>query len=424
MTHLFNYTPSKKMLSLSLYLISFFLLVNPVLADQVTITALGDQSYYLGEEITLSGTNTETETTYLFITGSNLNGNGAQLIAPSSIVINQNPDAFVKVNVAGDNTWSYKWGTASISLDAGAYTVYAVSYPRDRNNLAGVQYGTVSIVIKKPFIEAIMYQKGDEFDITGSAEGNPSHGVQVWIIGENYVEIKTVPVAQDGSFQFTIPPKTTTNLANGNFFVLLQHPMINDQFDITRSDFNPDYVRNLQIGATGGTDLFALFGPKALKGYEAANALAQAFNDPSVDDTYTRISGSMTRPIKTQVTSVLTQSTSSQPSVTGNDNAGFSINAIIKNSGYFLVLILVLIIITGVGVMQYSKSRKRTEENHRQSIPAESELRACSRCGYMDDTSSRYCMVCGNPLDTNPAIGIKPDIGHDSFDGGFQRKKQ
>ena len=48
----------------------------------VTIVAAGDQSYYLGEEIKFSGTNTESYKTYLFIIGPNLNENGAQLIAP------------------------------------------------------------------------------------------------------------------------------------------------------------------------------------------------------------------------------------------------------------------------------------------------------------------------------------------------------
>ena len=42
----------------------------------VTIVAAGDQSYYLGEEIKFSGTNTETQTTYLFISGPNLGAYG------------------------------------------------------------------------------------------------------------------------------------------------------------------------------------------------------------------------------------------------------------------------------------------------------------------------------------------------------------
>jgi hypothetical protein len=424
MIRLLENAQGKKVLHLSLFLICFFLLVNPVMAGQVTITALGDQSYYRGEEITFYGTNTETRTTYLFLIGPNLNNNGAQLTAPGTNVINQNPDTFVKVDVAGDNTWSYKWGTGSLPLTAGTYTVYAVSNPRDRNNLANVQYGTVSIIIKKPFIDAKMYQNGDEFYFTGSADGCPSHGVQVWIIGENYVEIKTVPLANDCSFQFTIPRQTTSNLANGNYFILLQHPMQNDQWDIVRSNINPDYVRNLQIGASGGTDLFPLFGPKSLKGSEAANALIQAINDPSVDDTFTYFSGLMTPPIKAQVTPTAIQTTISQPSVTRADNAGSSNISIIKNSGYLLAGILVLVIIAGIGVMHYRKQEKKSAGDQGQSTPAESAKRVCNRCGTIDDTGSRYCIVCGNSLDTNPATGIKPDIGRDSFDEDFQRKNQ
>lgn len=38
----------------------------------VTIVAAGSQSYYLGEEVQFSGTNTESSDTYLYITGPNL----------------------------------------------------------------------------------------------------------------------------------------------------------------------------------------------------------------------------------------------------------------------------------------------------------------------------------------------------------------
>jgi hypothetical protein len=48
----------------------------------VTIVAAGDQSYFLGEEIRFSGTNTESYKTYLFIIGPNLADAGAMLTAP------------------------------------------------------------------------------------------------------------------------------------------------------------------------------------------------------------------------------------------------------------------------------------------------------------------------------------------------------
>ena len=73
----------------------------------VTIVAAGDQSYFLGEEIRFSGTNTESYKTYLFIIGPNLADAGAMLTAPREPVINQDASTFVVADVAGDNTWSY-----------------------------------------------------------------------------------------------------------------------------------------------------------------------------------------------------------------------------------------------------------------------------------------------------------------------------
>jgi hypothetical protein len=89
----------------------------------VTIVAAGDQSYYLGEEIKFSGTNTETSTTYLFITGPNLNIYGSNFVANPRTEANKvnkdHPEEITQASVLGDNTWSWKWGTANVALDAG-----------------------------------------------------------------------------------------------------------------------------------------------------------------------------------------------------------------------------------------------------------------------------------------------------------------
>jgi len=125
----------------------------------VTIVAAGDQSYYLGEQVDFSGTNTESTDTYLFITGPNLPQYGGDMTSPHHYLPGDTPSggttgSWVDASVAGDNTWSYKWGTSNIDLDAGTYTIYAVSQKSDSQsaNLANVAYGTVSIVIKKPFV--------------------------------------------------------------------------------------------------------------------------------------------------------------------------------------------------------------------------------------------------------------------------------
>ena len=275
----------------------------------VTIVAAGDQSYYLGEEIKFSGTNTESYKTYLFISGPNLPSQGAQIQGtnPRSDATNVasgtagvedgNAASFKSVDVNGDNTWSWKWGTSSIALDAGTYTVYAVSQPRTAasNNLANTAFGTVSIIIKKPFVSATASQstvaQGDKIFITGTAQGNPI-GVKIWILGKNYPTdangIKDESVNADASFKYEVTQATTKNLYPGQYFVVVQHPMQNNVYDVYVNGASD--VWNRQLGAAaGGQKVFSILGAGSLQGSDAAEALVQAINDPNVDDTYTKL---------------------------------------------------------------------------------------------------------------------------------------
>jgi PGF-CTERM protein len=262
----------------------------------VTITAAGDGSYYLGEEVKFSGTNTETETTWLFLTGPNLNAYGAQIQStdPRNNAITNGAAAGAtgapqNAAVKEDNTWSYKWGTATTALDAGTYTVYATSASRDAAHLSDVAYGTVSIVIKKPFVSATASQatvaQGDKLFVRGTAEGKPSPGVQIWILGKNYNLVTTTSVNADASFEYEVKAATTQNLYAGQYFLVVQHPMQNNVFDIV---VNGARVQNLQLGAAG-QNIFTLTGAGSLQGSDAAEALVQAINDPNVDDTYPKL---------------------------------------------------------------------------------------------------------------------------------------
>jgi len=280
----------------------------------VTIVAAGDQSYYLGEEIKFSGTNTETYKTYLFLVGPNLPERGA-------IIDDQDPRNaegsdgtlgvangavadFKSVDVNGDNTWSWKWGTANYALDAGTYTIYAVSTPNNKagTNLANSAYGTVSIIIKKPFVSATASQstvaKGDKLFITGTAEGDPST-VAIWIMGKNYATRETTSVNSDSSFKYEVKQEDTRSLTAGQYFVVVQHPMQNKEFDVAlysldatvnANDRGFVYNRMLQgATTTTATKIFKLLGAGSLQGSDAAEALAEGINDANVDDTYTKL---------------------------------------------------------------------------------------------------------------------------------------
>jgi PGF-CTERM protein len=272
----------------------------------VTITASGDQSYYLGEEIKFSGTNTETQTTFLFITGPNLNTQGSSFTRTGDMDIrrtridNVATDArdniasdYIQRPVNADNTWDWKWGTANWALDAGTYTVYAVSGPRNAQNLAQVAYGTVSIIIKKPFISATASQstvaQGDKVFITGTAEGKPQTGIAIWILGKNYALRVTQSVNSDASFSYEVTTATTTLMDAGQYFVVAQHPMQNQQFDVAMCAGSNTQVCNLQQATLGNQQIFTLLGAGSLQGTDAAEALVQGINSPNVDDTYTKL---------------------------------------------------------------------------------------------------------------------------------------
>jgi trimeric autotransporter adhesin len=269
----------------------------------VTIVAAGDQSYYLGEEIKFSGTNTESYKTYLFIMGPNLQAVGSriQIDNPRTLpVVDGQASTFKEVDVNGDNTWSWKWGTSKVALDAGTYTIYAVSQPRAYGSatLADAAFGTVSIIIKKPFVSATASQstvaQGDKIFITGTAEGNPV-GVQIWILGKNYPTnaggIKTESINSDASFKYEVTQSTTKTLYPGQYFVVVQHPMQNNVFDIYVPNGNAGLdVFNRQLTqVAGGQKIFTLLGAGSLQGSDAAEALVQGINSPNVDDTYTKL---------------------------------------------------------------------------------------------------------------------------------------
>ena len=177
------------------------LMISPVSAEKpyVTVVAAGDQSYYMGEKVVFSGTNTASNSTYLFITGPNLPDGGGSLSATQQLPVSGDPGSFTVAETKPDTTWEYTWYTSDLRLDAGSYTIYAVSTPETKDQFNdSTTYGTVSIIYKKPFITAEIspssVSPGQPFTVSGIAEGVPPD-VQVWILGENYYS-KSIHIRQ------------------------------------------------------------------------------------------------------------------------------------------------------------------------------------------------------------------------------------
>jgi hypothetical protein len=80
----------------------------------------------------------------------------------------------------------------------------------------------------------------------------------------------------------------TRSLAPGEYFVVVQHPMMNGQFDVIYSSAT-GAVTNRQLG-TNGMTISQLSGAGSLQSPGGAQALIRAISSQNVDDTFTTYS--------------------------------------------------------------------------------------------------------------------------------------
>ncbi len=303
----------------------------------VTITASGDGAYYIGDEIKLTGTNTDSTLVYLFITGQNLDTDGLILKALPTQTPAREATTSNSVSVKTDNTWEYKWDTAGIALDTGAYTIYATSRltngksSSEEKNSAGVvavklsdsEYATISVNLKQPFLSAVpsgtIVAKGDKIYIRGTAEGEPAT-LQLYIFGPNFFEDHSITVEDDGSYEKKL--EISSSMSSNQYFVVVQHPMYNGAFDAKLNKDNPNnkffYINN---ETTGGSQQgsFVVWGQNKLQGSQAADALTKMIDDANIDDIYTKLTFTVAEPwIK--INNPGDQATGSKFTITGTTN--------------------------------------------------------------------------------------------------------
>jgi len=115
-----------------------------------------------GDTINLTGTNTGSRTTYLFLTGPNLNEGGVQIQSDypkGAPVTDGDASTFATAAVGADGRWSFSWDTGKSTVASGTYTVFAVSKPRDKNHLEYSPYGTTAVGLVKPGSPAAVIQE-------------------------------------------------------------------------------------------------------------------------------------------------------------------------------------------------------------------------------------------------------------------------
>jgi len=257
----------------------------------VTIVASGSGSYYIGEKIKFSGTSTASTSVYLAIRGVNAITHARKLDEFSVISKNNDPNSFVKMAVRSNCAWSYVWDTSIVGkfLRPGTYTIYAIEGPFSPNSIDDKAYASVSIIIKKPFVSCTASQstiaQGDRLIVSGIANGIPRQKIQIWIFSNYFIHQEIIQTNSDSSFVYELSQSQTKQLKPDHYYVVIQHPMMNNEFDVYVDDLKKSVLTNFPKAAT---PLFLIDGPGSLHGAEAAMAVVEAINNPNIDDTYTK----------------------------------------------------------------------------------------------------------------------------------------
>lgn len=126
--------------------------------------------------------------------------------------------------------------------------------------------------------------QGDPVTISGIATGHPQVGLQIWFIGYNFAKVTTVQVNNDNTYEYDLRGTDTANLAPGQDFVLVQHPMMNGQFDIVY-DASSGTVKNVQTGKS----IYQFTGSGSLQSTDSITALMSAIGSQNIDDTFAMV---------------------------------------------------------------------------------------------------------------------------------------
>ncbi|MGV8128596.1 MAG: DUF3821 domain-containing protein [Methanolinea sp.] len=225
---------------------------------------------YLGETVHISGTNTDSPYTYLFIKGPCQSCKGENMTVTNTVK-DGDGTTFTKVKVKSDKTWEYNWYTRDLQIDLGQYTIYASSMPNDAPTLEGVPctecegvgvscaaWDKTPFTFLEPTLTADVNPKiiqiiccsgpsitisGEALGLRGEAIGQQYNTVPIgiWVFGENKVagwkyffdtdDVECV----SGEFSYDLKEDggmETLDLTPGTYTVVVQHPMYNHRLDI------------------------------------------------------------------------------------------------------------------------------------------------------------------------------------------------
>jgi hypothetical protein len=133
---------------------------------------------------------------------------------------------------------------------------------------------------------------GEPVTVSGVASGgNLASGVQIWVFAGNYVNVSTVPVKSDGTYSKVYP---TNGLPAAIYYVIVQSPGKDGELSIVL-ETTGQYSGQV-INTKTGKPIFTFTGSGSVQDSAAALALSNAFNQPGVDDIYSKCTFQLVAP--------------------------------------------------------------------------------------------------------------------------------
>lgn len=301
------------------------IVVEPGKSQDITLydLKLSDSEYYcLGDTIPVEGTLGNAAggemDLYFYITGQNLDSNGVKPSDPSVAVVDGDNSTFDSVHISeGQLEFSYKWDTSRTGLSSGTYTLFATLEPlgyesrglaeTEVKDYLPIDLNEASINVKFPEEAPGFFAQGDHIVSLWSARGSPNGSsyygtIRYYILGSNfkytgYSEFPLLKIDSSASQEelgvlaekndfpgysgLNLLRGFSDNMSEGSFYVVYQHPMNNQLFDVLPVQ-GDDYSGTITtIVTTDGKsiDISSMQTESALAG------IKNAFESPYIDDT-------------------------------------------------------------------------------------------------------------------------------------------
>ena len=252
-----------------------------------TITAATDaESYYIGNDVTITGTSTAGKTVWFYIAGTNI---GFNKLDKDVTTAGYQHSADVK---NGEFKFEVE-GSAFQKYDAGTYTVY-IANNGSANSVNDLDtYTTVALVLKQPFISVTdapsVAVKGTDYVVKGTAEATDV--VAYYIFGTNYFKFDNKSTSvEDGKFTIEIKGGVTDKLDAGQYFMVVQHKMYDDMFNIWANESSGEvfFASTTEAGVLEQAKI--IFNAKDRQTANAAQALCDNLDSQNIDDMYVKLS--------------------------------------------------------------------------------------------------------------------------------------